>query len=238
MMLNNFLGPNDIQIGSWYETIKSGGNLNKKAFVDVFFSPLAVYLSLRQVAGSALRRQSPNLPLILNSSMKRKYSAQLGPNPSCPTAAQVSAFDPKAWSTYFKFAFVRNPYDFEVSDYFWRTKTQSPPIGFKEFLRRKLDSQRTDSEKVVPFPVINWPIYTINDTIAVSYVGRFESLANEVKTIGHKIGLPLDINAVPRAKNEHRIKTNSADLYDDESKEMVSLLHKKEIDYFKYTYPF
>jgi hypothetical protein len=238
VMLNNFLGPNDIQIGSWPETIRAGGAVNKKALLDAFSSPAFLYSSLRHVLGCIKHRRKADPFIVLNSLIKKKYSKELGPNSACPNASEVMKFDPHAWNEYFKFAFVRNPFDFEISDYFWRTKLLNKPIDFKEFLSRKIDCNRSDPQKIVPFPTTNWPIFTINDKLAVDYVGRFEELEKEIKNIGARLGLSLDINIVPRAKNNYRKRTNPEDFYDRESKEMVSLLHKKELDYFGYTYPY
>lgn len=238
VMLNKFLGPNDIQIGSWPETIRAGGKVNRRFITDAFTSPISIAASLRNVAGRVIRSEKISAFEILNSSIKRKYSKKLGPNPSCPIAAAVIEFSPDIWSEYFKFAFVRNPFDFEVSDYFWRTKSLKEPISFKEFLQRKLDVERQDLEQVVPFPVTNWPIYTLEDKLAVDYIGRFEKLESEVKIIGEHLGLRLDISAVPKAKSTHRKLIDPEKLYDEECKDIIRRMHEKEIEYFGYSYPY
>lgn len=238
VMLNKYLGPHDIQIGSWPETIQAGGKMNKRAIKDAFFSPVSWSPSLRQLAASIVKGKKTDISRVANSAIKKKYSRHLGVNSSCPPAELVMDFDTVAWEDYFKFSFTRNPFDFEVSDYFWRTKGLKKRVEFKEFLRRKLDDGLHDPEGIVPFPTTNWPIYTIKDDVSVDYIGRFEDLENEVRKIGERIGLPLDINAVPKAKSTFRKAVSAQDLYDEETKEMVSLLHKKEFDMFGYGFPF
>lgn len=237
VMLNKHLGPDDIQIGSWVETINAGGKVNRRAVIDTALSPSGWHVLAKAIASCSLRRKKLVYSEVLNASIKKKYTTYFGPNASCPTAASVMNFNPEIWREYFKFAFVRNPFDFEVSDYFWRIKRLKKPLGFREFLKRKLDKCVDDPEKVVPFPVTNWPIYTISNSIAVDYVARFEDLKSEVKTIGDCVGLALDIDSVPKAKGEYRKNVSVEDLYDDESKEIVELMHKEEIDHFGYAFP-
>ena len=173
----------------------------------------------------------------MNTQIKQRYLNSLGVNPACPTAEQVMLFDPIAWRDYFKFALIRNPFDFEISDYFWRTKEMSQTINFKEFLKRKMKISN-DPEGVVPFPSTNWPIYSINNKVILDYVGYFEDLDNQVTLIGEQIGLPLNTSKFPKAKSEVKKSLNFRNLYDKECIEMIYTLHKHELDYFKYDYPY
>ena len=140
--LNNHLGPNDIQIGSWTESLRGNGRMNKKAIFDTFFSPVSMSNSFKQILFGLMFGKGVNFPRIVNNSIKLRYQKKLGVNPACPTAESVMQFDTFAWNNYFKFAFVRNPFDFEISDYFWRVKDMDQKIKFKEFLKRKLKIKR------------------------------------------------------------------------------------------------
>jgi hypothetical protein len=235
--LNNYLGPDDIQIGSWTETMRRDGKMNNKAIKDAFFSPLSWGVSLKQIAASVLSGKGINLPRVVNSSIKRYYNEKLGDNPACATAESVMNFDPSAWKNYFKFSFVRNPFDFEISDYFWRTKGIDQGLGFKEFLKKKLKITE-DHKGIVPFPSTNWSIYSINNEVVLDYIGTFEKLNEHVSLIGKRIGLPLDIRSFPKVKSAILKPSNIKDFYDNESIEMVNTLHKNELNYFGYTYPY
>ncbi len=237
MLLNRYLGSDDIQIGSWPETIEAGGRMNSRAVKDAFLHPSTTGHSIKMlVANSAFRRRL-DMPRVVNASIKRRYKGVLGPNASCPTAQAVMQFDAVAWDSYFKFGFTRNPFDFEVSDYFWRTKKHSGRVGFKEFLMRKLDKSRADPEGVVPFPPTNWPIYSIDDSIALDYIGRFEQLSDDLRVIGRRLGLPFDLCQLPMAKSNTSKAVKTSDFYDDESREMVFFLHRDELEYFGYQFP-
>lgn len=235
--LNNYLGPNDIQIGSWTETLKGSGKMNKKAIIDTFFSPSSWGISFKQMIVSKLSGRKINFPRIINTSIKRCYQNKLGINPACPPADLVMQFDPDAWKDYFKFAFVRNPFDFEISDYYWRTRDIDQKPDFKEFLKRKLKII-DDPDNLVPFPPTNWPIYSINNKVVLDYVGIYENLDDHLSLIGKRIGLPLDASSIPKIKSGIKKPSNFKDLYDQESTEMVYALHKNEFDYFGYVYPY
>ena len=237
VMLNKSLGPHDIQIGAWPETIKAGGKVNRRALFDAASSPIFWRAACANLPAYVRKKEAAEFPKVLNAAIKQKYKRQLAGIPSHPTAAAVSTSFPREWSEYFTFAFVRNPFEFEVSDYFWRSRGLSLAVSFKEFLRRKLDSYRHDPENLIPSPVTNWPIYTINNAMAVDYVGRFEDLSNELKRIGDTIGVSFDIEATPRAKSQYRKNRDSAELYDEESIAMVYQLHENEIRFFGYRYP-
>ena len=235
--LNNYLGPNDIQIGSWTESLRGNGEMNRKAILDTFFSPVSIGNTLKQLIVSKFTKKGADFPRIVNTSIKLCYQKKLGINPACPTAESVKQFDPDAWKNYFKFAFARNPFDFEISDYFWRTRDMNQKIEFKEFLERKLKTKE-DPENLIPFPSTNWPIYSINNKVVLDYVGIFENLKDHLSFIGERLGLPIDVNILPTIKRNTKKPFDFKNLYDQETTEMVYALHKNEFDYFGFVNPY
>lgn len=237
VMLNSVLGQEDIQIGSWHEVIQNGGYLNKKALKDALLPPSSWPRSLRHLYGNIRDQKGLQISRVANAAIKRQYRETLGSNPACPIAQSVAQLVPEAWQQYFKFSFVRNPYDFEISDYFWRTNALKEKVDFKEFLRRKLDHSLPDVEGVVPYPPTNWPIYSVDDEVVLDYIGRFENLSEHVHFISERLNLPIDLNSVPKAKSGTRRPVEASSFFDAESKKLVSLLHQRELDFFGYEFP-
>lgn len=99
--------------------------------------------------------------------------------------------DKKIWSSYFKFCFERDPFNKAISRYYWSTQEPRPAIS------DYLQSARVDL-------LSNWDIYTINDHIAVDFVGRYENLADDLATIQQKLKLPEKLH-LPRAKGHYRL---------------------------------
>ncbi|WP_428685382.1 sulfotransferase family 2 domain-containing protein [Reyranella sp.] len=132
----------------------------------------------------------------------------------------------RLWRRYRKVAFVRNPWDREVSRFFWRTKgrAEHSPDGFRKFIMRK----QIDDD---------WSIISIDGTLALDFVGRYESLEDDfaklLTELGYKKSVPL-----ARAKMGFR-STEERDyrpFYDDETRELVAQAHAPLIAAFGYTF--
>lgn len=129
--------------------------------------------------------------------------------------------DKEIWDGYFKFCLERDPFDKAISRYYWMTEEPRPSIG--DFL---------DS---VPIRFLSdWSVYTINDQIAVDFVGRYENLAGDLATIKDKIGLPHEIT-LPRAKSGYRRdRQHYSAILDAKARARVELVCAKEIATFGY----
>jgi hypothetical protein len=171
---------------------------------------------------------------VIGTAHKNLYSDIIGVRPHHASASEIRNFAATEWDAYFKFCFVRNPFDRAVSDYKWRTR-RKPGVSFIEFLRRIDDPQRPDPERVVPRPATNWPIYTIDDRVAVDFVGKFENLLEDFAEICDKIQIPFDPHLFPLAKQGLR-REHYRTYYGQEEKTLVTKLFGSEIDCFDYSF--
>lgn len=233
-LLNPYLGPNDIQVGAWIESIKSGGRYNKLAIHNSFINKDGRKKFTKNFLKSFAQRRWPQFSQMVNQSAKAAYRSELSGNLTHATASQLMKFAPSAWKDYYKFCFVRNPYEQAVSDYFWRNRARYD-ISFVEFMRRKLDPHRPDLEGLVPTPVTNWEIYTINDEIVVDFIGRYENLTEDLSKIGENLSLNLDLSLLSNSKSGYR-KGDYRKIYSEEAKELVEKVYRKEIEYFQYNF--
>src|SRR6056297_535425 len=191
------LGPHDIHLGTWPEAFEQGVPPNRRAWFDLLHPVAgASFLArlLRQPSALATR---PARIAALNGAQRLRYSSRLGHSPEHAYAKCVQATFPEAWRDYFKFCFVRNPFDRAVSDYLWRTrKTGNQTLTFTGFLDRL--EQRDFSNRATPRHFDNWPIYTLDNRIAVDFVGRFERLDEDLDRVFAR----LRLNRVPLSRSK------------------------------------
>ncbi|MCS1352665.1 sulfotransferase family protein [Mechercharimyces sp. CAU 1602] len=134
----------------------------------------------------------------------------------------------KVWNSYYKFCFDRNPWDKVVSSYYYLNEDPTVPFSFSSF--EQFFSEGWYKRQ------FNYPLYTIDDTIAVDYIGRFENLNEDLQKICKNIGVPFD-NWLPRAKGNFRPQTRHyRSLYTPQQRALVSHYYKKEIELHGYTF--
>ena len=127
----------------------------------------------------------------------------------------------KKFSTYFKFCFDRNPWDYAVSLYHHKTKKKNLKCGFDEFVH------------TFPIPV-NWEKYTIEDKIVVDAVFRYEDLEPSISSLVKKLNL-IEW-ALPMHKTGWRPKKDYRDYYTTSTKYIISSRFSRVIDYLGYEF--
>jgi len=143
----------------------------------------------------------------------------------------------KNCADYFKFSFVRNPWDRMVSDYFYFMK-HGISGEFKDFL------METDVY-FDNFPIFNGRVgckdhrlpqihflLDENDKYPIDFIGRFETLQQDFNIICDKVGIPPQ--ELPHLnKTEHK---HYSEYYDEETKQIVAEKYAKEIELFDYKF--
>jgi hypothetical protein len=113
----------------------------------------------------------PKRPLLRRLLMRpeRYYHQSVGYYEHMPAARVRAYVDEEVWRSYFKFAFDRNPWDRQVSWYLYKTKSKRARPSFE----RSMASRRRAF-------VNNYALYTVDGALAVDFVGRYESLEEDL----------------------------------------------------------
>ncbi|MFC0039929.1 sulfotransferase family 2 domain-containing protein [Actinomadura rayongensis] len=139
-----------------------------------------------------------------------------------PARAVRALLGEKVWRTYFTFCFERNPWDKVVSLYYHRYRTPPRP-GIDHFVR---SGEARDA--------YNWPLYTLNDAVAVDMVGRYETLLADVKHVAAELGLP-ELTPLPEAKTQFRpFGADHRHVLDDPLRAVIAREYAREIQYHGY----
>ena len=130
------------------------------------------------------------------------------------------------WDEYFKFGFVRNPWDRELSNYFFNNGKLKPPedVPFKEFLNAHLF--KGGSINITNIPQCDY----LTD---VNYVAKFENYAEEVKYLFNRIDVPMSQSLMHTNKTEHK---SYWEYYDDADIMKVHEWYEKDIEMYNYEF--
>jgi len=142
------------------------------------------------------------------------------------------------WNSYFKFSFVRNPFDFLVSYYIFRMKMINGELGRTErFMSKKYKNSNFKSWVCNNFfndprVMTYFDFLSINEKIELDYIGKFENFQEDFNIICDKIGIPQQqLPHINKSKHKHYTEH-----YDDETRELVAEKYAKDIEYFGYEF--
>jgi hypothetical protein len=133
------------------------------------------------------------------------------------------------WESYFKFAFVRNPFDRFVSTCFFLRRNQP---GMEQhaaaFMRQAIRTPRFRQRILVqPQSAL---LTDASGRVVLDYVGRFENLQESCNEAFARIGLP----AADLARRNTSRHEEYSSYYDDELRRAVADYYRADFDNFGY----
>lgn len=132
----------------------------------------------------------------------------------------------RIWDGYYKFCFERNPWDRVVSLYHWICRTEPRP-ALAEFVK---------SAALLGLKGRGFGAYTIDGSVAVDRVCRYEALEEELESVRVHCGLPERLS-LPRAKGSTRSdRRHFREILDPDSRDRIGSLFAEEIRLFGYAY--
>jgi len=142
----------------------------------------------------------------------------------------------KIFNDFFKFSFVRNPWDKVISQFCYmnRRKDLREFIGMsrddclKKYLALIQTKKHVQWEKQYKF------ILDKNENSLVDFIGRFENFENDVRYVLKIINNQISLDKIPHTNKS--VRTHYAEYYDNESREMVGYLYQKDIELFNYAF--
>ena len=156
-------------------------------------------------------------------------------------------YSPQKYKDYYKFAFIRNPWDRLVSG--WRQKVFVPAWSHKKTVRKTIlgipPSDYIQMQKFENFISFCSTIDIKNcdshfrlqcaliDLNEVDHIGKFENFDVDVKEIFKFLDLP--INQVPH-KNKSKRRPSYKSYYTEETMQQVAKIYQKDIQVFGYTF--
>ena len=129
----------------------------------------------------------------------------------------------KRWNNYFKFSFVRNPWDKMVSQYHYNSHLFVKNKTFEEYIK-----WWDLGNKISTFP----PLNSFYLDLDLDFIGRFENLQNDFDFVCKQIGMPP--TRLPHLnKSRHK---RYIDYYSKETAEIVRRRFREDIRLFGYKF--
>ncbi|WP_280540237.1 sulfotransferase family 2 domain-containing protein [Chromohalobacter sp. 11-W] len=226
-----YLGDDDIVIGSLDEILKNGHTLNSRA-KKTLYHPRALNVTRKAFLERWRYGNTNRYRNLVNTAVKAKYKKTLFRNPVHSPAEAVKRYFPYEWENYYKFCFVRNPFDQALSEYFYQTRGLERDVSFSHFL--KAMAGEVDDPKIVPHGFrSNWPLYTCDDELAIDYAGKYESIEEEFKIVCQHLGVPCQ----DRLMKEKKAKGDKGEIsswYSEDDIQRVRSIYADEIRFFGY----
>jgi hypothetical protein len=156
---------------------------------------------------------------------ERYYHPTVGYYEHMPAARVRAYVGEEIWRSYYKFAFDRNPWDRQVSWYFYKTKSKRARPSFESFMRSRARAY-----------VDNYELYTTDGGLAVDRVYRYETLEDDLNAVLQELGLGRKLE-VPRSNiTRDRDPGDYRRLYSDQTREIVAEWYAPEIKLLGYRF--
>ena len=158
-------------------------------------------------------------------------------------------FSKKEFDSYFKFTFVRNPWDrlfsaynflkkggMNDSDRVWASENLSEYVSFDDFVKKWLTIANTNKHMHFA-PQYKMLCLPSSDNIDVDFLGFYENIQDDFIYIKNQLSLSADLEL----KYENKTESNDRqfdyrNFYTDEARDIVSQVYKKDIDLLGYNY--
>ena len=201
-----------------------------------------IYVHIYRVAGTSVRQALGRYAYIPDRQMHIKLLRKTGVDrlvrhhrweqfDGHATAQEIKEKLPaRIFKSFFKFAFVRNPWDWQVSLYHFmlqnKSHRQHPLIkslgSFDKYLEWRVNE---DMHLQIDFVV------DPNGKLLVDFVGKYISLAQDFRYVCHRTGCN---SALPHLnRSTHR---DYRRYYTDRTTELVAEAFKEDIEYFGYAF--
>ena len=189
----------------------------------------AIFIHIQKTGGDAIeaavRRDDPAIEVDLLARRRHPFAREV--------RAAVGA---GVWSSYFRFAFVRNPWDRLVSWYSMCVQVPSPN-AFARYVRQQAptfsDFITRATTGMGERTTWNQIDFLVDDDgrPMVDFVGRYENLAGGFAMVKERLGLTARLPHTNRSSH-----SSYRDYYTDETKAIVADRYSRDIAHFGYRF--
>ena len=142
------------------------------------------------------------------------------------------------WNTYYKFTFVRNPWDRAYSDYVWVKGFANVKGSFKNYINREggfknIFTDNTNENYLGDHLLPQTDFFDFEGNYKLDFVGKFENFSVQIQEVLESLSIRKNFDIFQNKTN--RVKDYSL-FYTDSNKKLVERKYKKDINLLKYTF--
>ena len=140
------------------------------------------------------------------------------------------------WDTYYKFTFIRNPYDKLISAWKYLNKTNNTNILFNDFI---ISKNACENYTFFHTFITQYDhLKDIHDTLNINYCGRFENLNEDLLIILIELGITKFTHKYSLLNNIKINKSDNAEIYTSfynlESLQIANSLFEDDFKYLQF----
>jgi len=217
----------------------------------MFLSPRhrILFVHIAKTGGTSIRSALKRLhwsdpyaiPIHLVNGLTRVLKYKTGakfPRHSKAIAAYECIGEP-FWSRLFKFTFVRNPWDLQVSNWHYLGRHPNAPLSglkdFGEFLQHMFNEDRPWGYHIDTHQEVQSHYVTDHSgKVILDFIGRFERLHEDFEEACRQGGIPQI--SLPHKRRSRERKKDYRTYYDDVTAELIAKHYAEDIQLFGYTF--
>jgi len=158
-------------------------------------------------------------------------------------STSMEELETEKFNEYFKFSFVRNPWDRVVSAFYYLNTSELNPnilsfrikyidkynMNFKKFVKDFMNEESIKlSQHLLPQHLFVFKENTPN----IDFIGKFENIQEDFNKICDIIGIDKTYLSNDNKSDHDSYK----DYYDEETKSIIAKIYEKDINYFNYIF--
>ena len=201
-----------------------------------------IFIHIPKVAGQSIERFFYSLlnvkreVLLLGANGDPKRGPQELSHLTAEEYVGLGHITPEEFRYYYKFSFVRNPWTRLVSEYIFNDYLSQ--FSFKDFVFNHFPQPDWSDAYRHILPQYQF-LYDSKGNLLLDFVGRFEKLQADFNLVCHKLG--IEETQLPHMNSGKKNKALKEwkpywEYYDEERKEFVGKLYKKDIETFGYKF--
>ncbi|SFU61865.1 Sulfotransferase family protein [Pustulibacterium marinum] len=178
--------------------------------------------------------KKPNYEVLYGWCPKRKIHLQ---HATAKQLIETELISEAHWKEYFKFTFVRNPWDRAYSDYLWIQKDTGAKGSFKDFILKQKGFKKVlmDNSEMSyrgDHTILQTDFFDNEGLCQMDFVGRFENLQTDFSRVINE--LDLEASFSQHEKRNVQRKMHYSEFYTGSKKRLVEEAYKEDITLLGY----